>query len=480
MTTFKNLRFGFASAEMESAEDPDLLRDGYYEFRNAISEAIDGSRFLFLGYKGSGKSAIAEKLKLTASTRYDLFVTSMFLSDFPFTSFKKIVSGDAEPEARYPTAWSWILLLTLIDSFTKDEGGSFVGDFDCMRPIKELRSMGFLPTPSLKELVTVSSKRSFKTGIPKILEAGSETTQCELDLSLFRLVAYLKRLVQTFNTRSRHVLVIDGLDDILTARDVQYQSLAALVLEVARLNHDFGQNSIRAKIILLCRTDLFERLPGANKNKVRQDSAVQLDWYHNPRDPGTSELVRLANLRASLTDESIQNVISSFFPPTILDQSTTNFLLDLTRHTPRDFLQLLTHIQKFSSGGKLKREDILAGVRAYSIDYFLPELKDELVGYVSHNVVDSVFEAIGALAKRDFVLRELQQQIEHHKGFSDEQLEVALRALFECSAIGNIQHRPGNKGATFFSFKYRNRNSHLNMRQQMILHRGVWKAMNLI
>jgi hypothetical protein len=95
--SFRDINLGFSSAETERAEAPELLRDGFLDY-NAVSEkALDGPVFLFLGYKGSGKSAIAERLSLLAESEYDQFVAIVNLADFPFTTFSKIIRGDIEP-----------------------------------------------------------------------------------------------------------------------------------------------------------------------------------------------------------------------------------------------------------------------------------------------------------------------------------------------------------------------------------------------
>jgi hypothetical protein len=62
-TNFKDLKFGYASAEIEGANEPLLLVDGYFNQEGIIGEARNSSKFLFLGYKGSGKSAIGEHLR---------------------------------------------------------------------------------------------------------------------------------------------------------------------------------------------------------------------------------------------------------------------------------------------------------------------------------------------------------------------------------------------------------------------------------
>src|SRR5665213_1062218 len=121
---FRQIRFGKTSAEKESLEFPKLLTEGFFDPGTFIDAAKSRGSFLFLGYKGSGKSAIGEHLRLTAETQPNFFVRYISLGDFPYTSFSKIVKGDFEPEAKYPDAWSWLLLLQIIEQLAEDQGSS--------------------------------------------------------------------------------------------------------------------------------------------------------------------------------------------------------------------------------------------------------------------------------------------------------------------------------------------------------------------
>jgi hypothetical protein len=481
---FSDFKFGYASAEVEGAREPRLLLEGYYDNTGLIKQVIEGERFLFLGYKGSGKSAIGERLRLLAQNDPKLFVTSNFLSDFPYNSFKKVASGDIEPESRYPTAWAWLLLLRLVDSFRQDEGAESARDPKYIRAFKALETLGLLPITDVKQLVMTSSKRSFKAQIPQFLEAVLEKEFSAQDVALVQLVQFLRDLVKNFRSSSRHVLVLDGLDDILTQREVQYQSLAALVLEVSRLNDEFMRFKAPAKITLLCRTDLFESLPGANKNKMRRDSAVVLDWYHDTQAPEMSALVDLANLRASLTDGSPLNVFEEYFPETIKNVAAVKALLDLTRHTPRDFIQLLDCIQSFARqaphmSGKLTHQQIVNGIRQYSIDYLLPEMKDELVGAGSPAEIEAIFNVISGLHSRHFKFGDLRAAALQSGSIAMRELDVEsmLHALYERSAVGTVHTQ---MGCDVYSFKFRNRNSSLGLSGSLILHKGIWKAMNVV
>lgn len=108
----------------------------------------------------------------------------------------------------------------------------------------------------------------------------------------------------------------------------------------------------------------------------------------------------------------------------------------------------------------------------------MPEIKDELVGFVPPPHVDQLLNCISMLRKRDFLLSELEEIAA--TSYGSDRLDVVSLAsvLYECSALGNIDRRPS--GRNFFSFKFRNRHSTLNPRQRVILHRGIWKAMNLV
>jgi hypothetical protein len=480
--TLKSIVFGKASAERESVENPDLLTKGYLDPFNLIHEAKNAGTFLFLGYKGSGKSAIGEHLKLTAASDSQFFVNHLSLADFPFTPFSKLIDADTEPESKYPSAWSWLLLLQLIDSFSKDQGSNVHTDDDLFYAFETLKESGLIPSPDFKHIVNTSTKSSVSLKLAG-LGAGFEKAYNGTLIDIPFFVARLKILAQRFRSSSRHLLVVDGLDDILTQKGPQYESLAALIYETDRVNILFTREGIPAKIIILCRTDLFERLPNANKNKIRQDSAVHLDWYHDPRSPEQSKLVELVNHRSSLALGCLTDVFAEFLPERVhrpndpVGQETRRILLDLTRHTPRDMISLMNHIQKFYSRGRLSQDQLLSGTRSYSVNYFVPEIKDELAGYLSPQDIDRTMVLLGALRKREFTSTELMNQGQKTKGCEQLDVNLATKLLFDCSAIGNQDMGPG--GTTYYTFKYRNRNSVLNPDRRMVLHRGMLKGLNL-
>jgi archaellum biogenesis ATPase FlaH len=474
--SFKDIMFGFASAEKERAQNPELLVNGFVDFDSAYSRIHSSDTYLILGYKGSGKTAIANRLQIEASTDPLVFCKNVFLGDFPFTPFSKIIRGVPEPEARFPTAWAWLLLLLVVDSLAADESLRHTEIDVWQKSVAALRQAGMLGSSDLTSLVMRTTKKGFRVGIPKVLEFES-VTDLGSDVDIGVYVSALKKLIEQCQTANKHVVVIDGLDDIITKREVQFTSIGSLILETGRLNELFHVFGLDVKIAVLCRTDLFERTANANKNKVRQDYAVELDWYHDPNDPVGSMLVKIADTRASLSLKRHVDVFKEFLPPEIDHIPTVRYCLDMTRHTPRDFLQLLTHIQRFTQSGRVTIDQLKSGLRDYSIKYFLPELKDELNGYCSQSEIESFVRAISRLNKREFPFFEIISEMEQ-EGMSRAAAQALLESLFECSGLGNVSTRPSGKN--YFTFKFRNRNSVFNAKDRLLLHRGVWKALNLM
>lgn len=474
---FADIEFGFADAAKESARNPDLLLHAYLDDSNLVAKALKGEPFLFLGYKGSGKTAIAERANLLQRTDPRMFVSIEQLTDFSYAEFKTTAGGSADHHTRYPMTWGYLLLLALLKSLERDEGGRQRAPREYTDVVAGLTALGLMPVPKLGELVTRTSKRVLRAGIPKFLESVHESVRESHELRMTQMVAVLQQAIDQFDASSRHVIFVDGLDDVISQRDLQFQSLAALVREVDRLNNVFDHGQRPFKFVVLCRTDIFDRLPGANTSKLRQDSAVELDWYDDPRHPERTKLVRLANIRARASLHRSFDVFDEYLPAKIENRGIRGYLLDRTRHTPRDLLQLLKRIQLHAGRtDRLTVAQVKAGVRDYSNNYFIGELRNELEGYVSHDEIHDAITLLTSFSTPRLTMRALQQQAAK-LGYTTLDLNGLVAALFNCSAIGTIDESPGN--GPRFTFKFRNRNSSLVPGSVMWVHPGAWGGFNM-
>jgi hypothetical protein len=478
MTGFADIEFGFADAQTEGAEVPDLLLRGFLDETGLTDAALSGRPFLFLGYKGSGKTAIAERARLLAEDDPTLFVTVASLADLSSVEFHAAAGAGGDLETRYPTVWAWALLLFLVQSLEADPGAGAVAPREYTAVVDGLRALDVLPVPELRRLVSKSAKRGFKAAIPKFLEVTGERVLEPQELQLEQIVAIIRRAVVHFPGSSRHVLFVDGLDDVLARDHRRYQVLAALMSEVARLNAELRAARRPFKFVVVCRQDLFDRLPGANKNKLRQDGSELLDWFDVPREPDRTRLVRLVNLRAARSLRREVNVFGEFFPRRIGERPILRHLLDHTRHQPRDVLQLMKSMQRIARTGdeaRLQPADVLSGIRHYSNHYFLPELRDELSGYLPGDEIDAAVRLLTSLGRARFTLDELDAHA-RRIGLDGLDLDALGHTLFECSGLGMLEPGPGRPR---YTFKYRNRTAVLLPDRRLLIHPGAHKALNI-
>ncbi|MBA4212988.1 MAG: hypothetical protein C0449_07885 [Polaromonas sp.] len=478
--TFKTIDFGRTSGEAEAAEVPHLVADGYVD-DGLLEPFLNQKKWLLLARKGAGKSILGEKIKQVATDNTKASAVSLIhLADFPYKTFSQLMPSTVETASRYPASWSWLLCLQIIDALSTHPGSTKSLNIDTNGAIAQLKSFGLLPTADIQQLVVRSSKAGFKAQIPTILEFFGESSTGGMppDLAFLNLVASLKKLIERYHFHGTQYLVIDGLDDVLTKAAIQYETLSALIFETARLNAHFRVNKIPVWIIVLCRTDIYEVLPGANKNKIRQDSCLEIDWYPPSGDAEQSKLLTLVNLRAKLSVGREIDVITECLPKT-MDHGvpTKKYLADLTRHTPRDFIALLTQIQKASTANTPTKAEVLNGVKLYSEKYFLPEIKDELVGYVTARELEIFLSSVGEIHERRFSMQRLEA-VAIPLGLPKSKIDVLMHALFSASAIG-LTWRDRTTRQDWFEFKYRNPNSAFSPSRTIVLHKGLWKALNL-
>lgn len=477
---FKKIDFGHSSAQAEARENPELLTKGFLDGHNIANKISNGRQWLILGYKGSGKSAIAEHLRLINEEDPLSFINIVNVEDFEYIRFTEMAKSSEALQTALPITWAWIIYSYMLNSFFKDNGLKTSNEEHFFQIKESFSKMGLSPVYDLNTIVRISSETNFKLIAPKFAEKSwiQKKDPGELDLRWY--INNLKPFISEIRSESKHFLIIDGLDDIFTNKEEQYESITALIYEVARINDFLRKNSSPGKVIVLCRTDIFELLGGANKNKIRQDYSIDLDWNSNPRSPEKSPLVAIGNIRGNVSLENKINVINDFFPKKYERKITLKSILDMTRHTPRDYLRLLSYLQEHATSVPMHPDDISNAMRQYSSKYFLPEIHDELHGYASLQEIKGIMLAIESISKRDFSFDEILQSSKSSSteiGLID--LEKLLMALYECSAIGNVRIHKKFQGKRFLSFKYRNRTSSFKKDERIILHRGLWKAFNI-
>jgi hypothetical protein len=474
---FKAINFGRADAHTEGEEYPELLSRGYLNVSSVAEKALGSNVFLFLGYKGSGKSSLSEHLRLNAG---ETIVDQQRLTDFPFKEFDKILDKE-DKIIRYKKLWRWILLVKVFCDFYSDSTATIQSREDLQKVISVFAEVGLFPIMNLTSLIKKSITNNVKASI-KLLEIGRTEIEEKNDVNIELLTDYIQELITSFKESKMHIMIIDDLDDILSPKGLQFSILSALINEVRALNRFFKLNFVPIKILVLCRTDMFERLPDPNKNKIKQDNSFTFTWYREGiNKPDDSDLIKLIDIRAKLVYPEINGVLQTFFPESYDKKDTYTALLDFTRHTPRDFIQLINHIQDQCQPNTelITSGEIEKGIKEYSTEYFKQEIQDELAGYLPSPVIEAVFNSISSIRNRSFSYKEFIKQCVNYDVLKSYDLVEIMKILYDCSAIGHYYEYTKSGKPIRYTFKYRNRASAFNPSDLIILHKGLWKALNV-
>ncbi len=307
-------------------------------------------------------------------------------------------------------------------------------------------------------------------------EVVSESQKNEISIS--KVYQQLQRVCYSVKTPNDHIIIIDGLDIILSHREKQYKALSALLTAANDMNVKFKENSINAKIIILYRTDLLNKMSDPNSNKYIQNFGIFLNWYQDTDNLEEINLIKLVNLRVKASLNREVN-ISTFFPPTFEgNKETLKSLLDHTRHLPRDFIQLLTQIQQntLTTHSYPSKTDIKNGLDVYSTNYFILEVRNTMSGFLDGNedMADRIIQLLVAMGKTIFSYSEIEVKIASDPRFTSINLIKTLELLFDMSALGNL-----NPSTKYVTFKYRNVHASFDPNQLIFIHKGLHKGLNL-
>lgn len=493
---YADLYFGKSDSLNELTESrPDFIKS-FVNINDIAGKLIRGERTLVLGPKGTGKSALGWYLEETSSRGADspYMARVRDANTLPLADIPELKTGQKPGVQRTVTAWRFILLSNYLDVVLTDTESVLPEKREAARIVRLLREEGFMGDDSGRALLR-SASQEIKIPVGEVRSIYQDLANSKL--TLFSLLPFLERWANSARSSKRYLLLLDGLDSIFLNDEKYDESLASLVQASYNLNQSFRINGTKGSIVLLLRNDVFSRvslsLPDAQK--MRDDVGVELDWrILSGGTPERSPLVRLANLKAA-QDLGVKEVdVLSYFPKDIElggrgHQQPTwiprlRYLLNLTRHTPRDFLRLLDYIREVDASGifprtrkTLTHEIIREGVLQYSTKYFTNAIRNEFAGYKGGpEVAEISLTTLRQLQKPVFTRSDFVKTALEHGAENPQQCDRLLRLLFYAGAIGNMV---AGRNESYLQFYHRRDDTEVYLKQKLTLHNALISAWSL-
>jgi hypothetical protein len=228
---------------------------------------------------------------------------------------------------------------------------------------------------------------------------------------------------------------------------------------------------------------------------MRDDLSFDLDWRIMSGPAGVkSPLMKLVDTKAAKAAGRQRLDVLGYFPESIEVGSrgrvvkpipTFQYLLNMTRHTPRDLLRIFEEIRRVEASGEFEpsgdtlRQDVIReGVLQYSTKYFIGAIRNEFAG--TEGGPESAEAALSALKSlnrqrftRDEFIAALKEVFPDANALQPNRL---LTLLFYAGAIGNAT---GIGAKSYMHFYHRRDESEIYLHGTFILHEALIHAWGL-
>ncbi len=347
---FKNLWFGEASAETEALKAPQRFVDSYYDLSDATRRICDGDAFLLIGPKGSGKSTFVEYMRLASSPIGGSAKKTTIIDLGSQRNSLTTTMADGGQEL-VELSWRLWLWCQLFSNMVKDPECSLSTDWRATNLHQQLQDSDLL-SGAFSSVHQEVRRKSHTFRVFNFYEYTRDRTT-KRTANAQELEAYLAGAVLTAQSKIGHLLAIDGLDSAYIGTSTYWRQLASLIRAAQTIHRQLRSSASSTRICILCRSDVFLRVPLADSNKIRSDWGVEFDWSYGLDTPADSFLWDLLERKSRTTGPGRSGLLEDYFPPTMAygqrtntrEESMPQYLLNLTRGTPRDGVMLMKKIQ---------------------------------------------------------------------------------------------------------------------------------------
>lgn len=439
--------------QVSAETDTDLQE---YFFKVPEVQKITQSRaWLVLGRKGTGKTAIYEYLRSTAAPALNGYhVIPLNFKDYPWPAHRIYKESLAGELSAYQKSWKYLFFVKVISKLIeiKKSSGEEI--------TKELKwADGYIskiygnPNPTLMEVLISKLARLNKVESPGVelgdISAGlgsisldevasDKELQSRLRTNAFNLLAYFEDIFVKNSKGHRFLIALDQLDENWLAGEIEEYSKVLINLVNVCRNISIDSNLNQSlKIVPFLRSDIYNELRFNDKNKLFQDSAIEIKWDTASLDDMYFE--RIKKHKPPQLELDLPRKTGSIFEANFVRQGTPAFTYITRRsfYRPRD---VIVYVNKIRSCHVENKTGLFSTSEIYQAD------RDASTS-IYNEIIDEWSNQFPEIEKLLNVLQTIQvESFEYglfkEKYFSefadstDGQLRERLQFLFDNSIIG--------------------------------------------
>ena len=304
---------------MVSAEsDRDLMR--YFVKTPLIKSVVRSGRWMVIGRKGTGKTALYEYLKQAPKAEIDGFNTiALNFKDYPWP-IQKLYREAMESEiSSYQRSWRYIIVVKALARLIESRKDNLNADLKSAK--KLIESLYGSPNPGLIEIVKAKVLGLKSFNLPEIEAVGLSLGGIEFDeiaehdelkrtlrANAFQLLDHFEKILKTNFGNDKLMVVLDQLDENWLEGEIdEYSKILVNLIICAQGVNNSADYAGNLRIIVFLRADIYETLRFNDKNKIYQDGAVEITWDYDALDKMVVERIEKyspAGLGINMTEKS--------------------------------------------------------------------------------------------------------------------------------------------------------------------------------
>lgn len=475
--------------------DTDQLLDECFEDHEAFRSVRNHEKYLILGRKGSGKTAIFRKLiRLHA---HNVFSFGHTFSDYPWHYHTKQKDTGVPAEQCFLHSWEYLIYLTIaklllnmdhsqpysdaaaeeistLETFVLDTYGSRDPDisqiFSPQRTLKLKPTLGFSWHIAKAEIKPESVPMDY---LPVVIQDVNK-----------RLLTAITR---SANPEMEYFICFDELDLGFSLSDNDYAArLVGLLLAARRINNATQENGKRLSVVIFLRDDIYQLLRFEDKNKITESAVARIEWDIGQTNYGA--LKHLMEKRFAkvfdIDEPGIWNRVFNENRQMSGHQTKYQHIIDRTFLRPRDIIKFCNETlnvyktQTVDSSPQFDNDMVNLARVKYS-EYLLSELEDEIHKHLpAYTEYMKVIKTINcAVFKRDDIIEACKSRkdtLPENVTWRD-----ILSHLFEFSVIG--YYRPGGlTGGAEYVWHHKDRRALFNENASTYrIHPGLIEVLGL-
>lgn len=455
--------------------------DRYFFHVRETTTIEDGDRCYVIGRKGSGKTAISEYL--SRITTPNTFSEKLTFKNFPFNELYTLKNTGYTNPNQYITLWKYVIYSTICKLMSKNE--NITPEIK-----KDLEKIYGMDTMTLDRRLSKWVGKEFSVSLFGLSIKVSRDPDKASDLSWIERVSVLEDVILKYIDNSRYFVIFDELDEdyrniIQQAQHDQYTALVTSLFKAVQDIKSIFRDRDRYHVlpIVFLRDDIYEIIQDADKNKWN-DFKIELNWDEDKikklvafrisraLDPTKGKELTFHKAWDKLLGKQRMHVGTN--KKTEID--SFDFVARSTYLRPRDFVKYLQACAEAASesDGVIRRRTIRDVDTAFS-NYLKDELRDELFAILPD--ISIIFDVISQIGKWNFTHSEFERAYKEQfdrGNLSQKDVGFVLQVLFLFSVIGNARRHD------YYVFRYKHRDARINFSTRIVVHRGLFKSLQIV